>query len=105
MPNPVYIYDAVRTPRSKGKSTGTLHEVKPIDLAAGLLVELQKRHDLDTSYVDDVVMGCVSPVGEQGSDVAKMVVQNADWDESVMSTPTWFWELEKISKGGATVKE
>ena len=52
MPNPVYIYDAVRTPRSKGKSTGTLHEVKPIDLAAGLLVELQKRHDLDTSYVD-----------------------------------------------------
>ncbi|RZO69640.1 MAG: acetyl-CoA C-acyltransferase, partial [Halieaceae bacterium] len=55
MPNPVYIYDAVRTPRSKGKSTGTLHEVKPIDLAAGLLVELQKRHDLDTSYVDDVV--------------------------------------------------
>ena len=83
MPNPVYIYDAVRTPRSKGKSTGTLHEVKPIDLAAGLLVELQKRHDLDTSYVDDVVMGCVSPVGEQGSDVAKMVVQNADWDESV----------------------
>ena len=67
----------------KGKSTGTLHEVKPIDLAAGLLVELQKRHDLDTSYVDDVVMGRVSPVGEQGSDVAKMVVQNAEWDESV----------------------
>ena len=83
MPHPVYIYDAVRTPRSKGKSTGTLHEVKPIDLAAGLFVELQKRHDLDTSYVDDVVMGCVSPVGEQGSDVAKMVVQNAEWDESV----------------------
>ena len=83
MPHPVYIYDAVRTPRSKGKSTGTLHEVKPIDLAAGLLVELQRRHDLDTSYVDDVVMGCVSPIGEQGSDVAKMVVQNAQWDESV----------------------
>jgi acetyl-CoA acetyltransferase len=61
MPNPVYIYDAVRTPRSKGKSTGTLHEVKPIDLAAGLLVELQQRQDLDTSYVDDVVMGCVTP--------------------------------------------
>ena len=50
MPHPVYIYDAVRTPRSKGKSTGTLHEVKPIDLAAGLLVELQQparpRHQL-----------------------------------------------------------
>ncbi|NCF20239.1 MAG: acetyl-CoA C-acetyltransferase, partial [Haliea sp.] len=55
----------------------------PIDLGAGLLRALQARHDLDTSYVDDVIMGCVTPVGEQGSDVAKMIVQNADWDESV----------------------
>lgn len=83
MSNTAYIYDAVRTPRSKGKKDGTLHEVKPIDLGAGLLRALQQRNDLDTSYVDDVVMGCVSPVGEQGSDIAKMVVQNADWDESV----------------------
>jgi len=83
MTNTAYIYDAVRTPRSKGKNTGTLHEVKPVDLGAGLLCELQQRHDLDTSYVDDVVMGCVTPVGEQGSDVAKMIVQNAGWDESV----------------------
>lgn len=83
MTNHAYIYDAVRTPRSKGKNTGTLHEVKPIDLAGGLLKGLQARHDLDTSYVDDVVMGCVTPVGEQGSNVAKMMVQNADWDESV----------------------
>jgi len=83
MPNTAYIYDAVRTPRSKGKAGGTLHEVKPVDLGAGLLKELQRRHDLDTAYVDDVVMGCVTPVGEQGSDIAKMIVQNADWDESV----------------------
>ena len=83
MTNHAYIFDAVRTPRSKGKKDGTLHEVKPIDLGAGLLKELQARHQLDTSYVDDVVMGCVTPVGEQGSDVAKMIVQNADWDESV----------------------
>jgi acetyl-CoA C-acetyltransferase len=83
MTNHAYIYDAVRTPRSKGKKDGKLHEVKPIDLGAGLLRGLQARHDLDTSYVDDVVMGCVGPVGEQGSDVAKMIVQNADWDESV----------------------
>ena len=62
---------------------GTLHEVKPVDLGAGLLRALQSRHDLDTSYVDDVVMGCVTPVGEQGSDITKMIVQNADWDESV----------------------
>ena len=83
MSNTAYIYDALRTPRSKGKAGGSLYEVKPIDLGAGLLRALQARHDLDTAYVDDVIMGCVTPVGEQGSDVAKMIVQNADWDESV----------------------
>ncbi len=83
MPHMAYIYDAVRTPRSKGKRSGTLHEVKPVDLGAGLLVALKQRNDLDTSYVDDVIMGCVTPVGEQGSDIAKMIVQNAEWDESV----------------------
>jgi acetyl-CoA C-acetyltransferase len=57
MPHAAYIFDAIRTPRSKGKKDGTLHEVKPVDLGAGLLRELQSRQDLDTSYVDDVVMG------------------------------------------------
>jgi acetyl-CoA C-acetyltransferase len=83
MPHTAYIYDAVRTPRSKGKAGGSLYQIKPVDLGATLLRELQARHELDTSYVDDVVMGCVTPVGEQGGDVAKMIVQNADWDESV----------------------
>ena len=83
MNNTAYIYDAIRTPRSKGKKDGSLHEVKPIDLGAGLLNALQDRNQLDTSYVDDVIMGCVTPIGEQGSDVAKMIVQNAGWDESV----------------------
>ncbi|MDE0841847.1 MAG: acetyl-CoA C-acetyltransferase [Porticoccaceae bacterium] len=83
MSHNAYIYDAIRTPRSKGKKDGSLHEVKPIDLGAGLLIALQQRNDLDTSYVDDVLMGCVSPVGEQGSDIAKMIVQRAGWDESV----------------------
>ena len=83
MSHHAYIYDALRTPRSKGKPGGSLYEVKPIDLGAGLLRALQSRLDLDTSYVDDVVMGCVTPVGEQGSDVAKMIVMNADWHESV----------------------
>ncbi|MAA73893.1 MAG: acetyl-CoA acetyltransferase [Salinisphaeraceae bacterium] len=83
MSHTAYIFDAIRTPRSKGKKDGTLHEVKPIDLGAGLLRELQTRHNLDTSQVDDVVFGCVSPVGEQGTDVAKMIVQNAGWSESV----------------------
>ncbi|MDP4788839.1 MAG: acetyl-CoA C-acyltransferase, partial [Haliea sp.] len=69
MTHTAYIYDALRTPRSKGKAGGSLNEVKPVDLGAGLLRELQARHDFDTAYVDDVVMGCVTPVGEQGSDI------------------------------------
>jgi len=83
MTHSAYIFDAVRTPRGKGKKDGSLHEVKPVALGAGLLRELQTRYDLDTSRVDDVVMGCVSPVGEQGGDIAKTIVQFADWDESV----------------------
>ncbi len=83
MSNAAYIFDAVRTPRSKGKAGGSLNEVKPIDLGAGLLRELQSRHDLDTSYVDDVIMGCVTPIGEQGGNIGKMIAINADWDEAV----------------------
>lgn len=83
MTNAAYIYDAVRTPRSKGKSGGALNEVKPMKLGATLLKELEARHQLDTSYVDDVILGCVTPVDEQGSDVAKGVVMTAGWHESV----------------------
>ena len=83
MSNSAYIFDAVRTPRSKGKKEGSLHEVKPVELAAGLLREIQSRHDLDTSYVDDVILGCVTPIDEQGSDIARAAVMFADWDESV----------------------
>ncbi|MCA0892441.1 acetyl-CoA C-acetyltransferase [Microbulbifer agarilyticus] len=82
-PNTAYVFDAIRTPRGKGKKDGSLHEVKSVALGSGLLRELQQRHDLDTAYVDDVVMGCVSPVGEQGGDIAKTIVQYAEWDESV----------------------
>ena len=78
-----FIYDALRTPRSKGKPGGTLNEVKPIRLLAGLLEALQERHSLDTALVDDVIMGCVAPVLEQGSCIAKAAVQSAHWDESV----------------------
>ena len=83
MATPTYIYDAVRTPRSKGKSSGTLHEVKPIRLVSGLLKGLQSRHDLDTSRVDDVIFGCVTPIGDQGSCLPKAAVQDAHWDQSV----------------------
>jgi acetyl-CoA C-acetyltransferase len=74
------VFDAIRTPRGRGKSSGSLHEVKPISLLTGVLKELQSRHELDTSQVDDVVMGCVTPVGEQGSCIAKTAALAAGWD-------------------------
>ncbi|MBP5949280.1 acetyl-CoA C-acetyltransferase [Pseudomonas iridis] len=77
------IFDALRTPRGKGKADGALHSVKPVTLVAGLLTALQQRTALDTSQVDDVVLGCVTPIGDQGSDIAKTAVQVADWDVSV----------------------
>ena len=75
-----FIYDAIRTPRGKGKADGSLHEVKPVNLLAGVLVELQRRNGFDTAEVDDVVMGCVSPVGEQGACIAKTAALKAGWD-------------------------
>ena len=77
------IFDALRTPRGKGKANGALHSVKPVNLIAGLLTALQQRTSLDTSQVDDVVLGCVTPIGDQGSDIAKTATQVADWDVSV----------------------
>ncbi|HOY34105.1 MAG TPA: acetyl-CoA C-acetyltransferase [Piscinibacter sp.] len=74
------IFEAVRTPRGKGKKDGSLHEVKPVDLLAGLLVKLQKRLDFDPAQLDDVVMGVVSPIGEQGSVIAKTAALKAGWD-------------------------
>lgn len=77
------IFDAVRTPRGKGKKDGALHSVKPVNLMAGLLRELQRRQALDTSQVDDIVLGCVTPVGDQGADIAKTAALVADWDDRV----------------------
>ncbi|MBT9457304.1 MAG: acetyl-CoA C-acetyltransferase [Burkholderiaceae bacterium] len=74
------IYEALRTPRGKGKKDGSLHEVKPVDLLAGLLGQLQQRLDFDPALVDDVVMGCVTPVGEQGAVIPKTAVLKAGWD-------------------------
>lgn len=75
-----FLFDAVRTPRGKGKKDGSLHEVKPIDLLAGVLTHLQQRNGFDTAAVDDVVMGVVSPTGEQGSVIAKVAALKAGWD-------------------------
>lgn len=74
-----YIYDAVRTPRGRGKPNGSLHEITPIELVTQTLEALRDRNELDTSYVDDVVLGCVAPVGEQGADIARVAALNADY--------------------------
>ncbi|HUQ55428.1 acetyl-CoA C-acetyltransferase [Lentzea sp.] len=74
------IFDAVRTPRGKGKR-GSLHSVRPVELAAGVLRALSERNSLDTSAVDDVVFGVVSPLGEQGGDIARTAVLAAGWDQ------------------------
>lgn len=83
MTQTAYIYDAIRTPRGKGKKDGALHQASPIWLTRTLLKEMQQRHHLDTSLVDDIVLGCVTPVGEQGSDIARIAALDAGWDQRV----------------------
>src|SRR5690349_17762437 len=79
-----FVYDHIRTPRGRGKATGSLHEVKPVDLAVGLLKELEVRNPgLDTSRVDDVVLGVVTPIGDQGGDIAKTAALKAGYPETV----------------------
>ena len=81
--NEAYIYDALRTPRGKGKKDGSLNEVAPIKLASQTLKALEKRNNINTEDVDDVVLGCVHPVGEQGADIARTAVLEANWHQSV----------------------
>src|SRR5436190_9863792 len=78
-----YIYDAVRTPRGRGKVDGSLHEVTTLELATQALQALRDRNTLDTRSVDDVVLGCVDPVGEAGADIARIAALNADYADSV----------------------
>jgi acetyl-CoA C-acetyltransferase len=75
-----YIFDAIRTPRGKGKADGALHPVKPVALVTGLMHELQHRHGFATAEVEDVVLGCVTPIAEQGGDIAKTAALAAGWD-------------------------
>ncbi|MEM8754899.1 MAG: acetyl-CoA C-acetyltransferase [Pseudomonadota bacterium] len=78
-----YIFDAVRSPRGKGKKDGSLHEVTAVRMAANALNELKARNDLDTAEVEDVILGCVTGVGEQGACLARSAVLYAGWDQSV----------------------
>jgi acetyl-CoA C-acetyltransferase len=78
-----YIYDAVRTPRGRGRVDGSLHEVTTLELATQALRAVRDRNTFDTRSVDDVVLGCVDPVGEAGADIARIAVLNADYADSV----------------------
>jgi acetyl-CoA C-acetyltransferase len=75
-----YIYEAIRTPRGRGKADGALHEVKPISLLTGLMHELQRRTGLDPAAIEDVVLGCVTPIADQGANIAKVAALAAGWD-------------------------
>jgi len=77
------IYDAIRTPRGKGKSTGALHEIKPVALVKGLLDRLRQRNTLDTSRVDDLVLGCVTPIDEQGAVIARTALLTSNWNQRI----------------------
>jgi acetyl-CoA C-acetyltransferase len=77
-----YIYDAVRTPRGKGKKDGSLHEITALSLATQVLEAVRDRNGLDTSRVDDVVLGCVAPIGEQGADIARTAVLSAGYAQT-----------------------
>jgi acetyl-CoA C-acetyltransferase len=78
------VFDAIRTPRGKGKSNGSLHATKPVDLVVGLMHEMLGRNvDLDPKRVDDVVLGCVTPIGDQGADIAKTAAIKAGLPETV----------------------
>jgi len=78
-----FIYDAVRTPRGKGRSSGALHGSTPISLAITALQALRDRNTLDTAFVDDIILGCVEPAGEQGADIARVAAIAAGYHESV----------------------
>src|ERR1700761_3436266 len=79
-----FIFDAIRTPRGGGKPSGSLHATKPVDLVVGLLHEMLARHDrLDPAWIDDLVLGCVSPIGDQGADIAKIAAIKAGLPDTV----------------------
>ena len=102
-----YIYDHLRTPRGKGKKDGSLHQATPVWLLRTLLQTLQRRNHLDTALVDDVVLGCVTPIGEQGADIARTAVLDAEWAQSVAGvTQSRFCAsgLESVNLAAAKVK-
>ena len=80
-----FIYDVVRTPRGIGKASGALYEVKPVDLLGVVLTALQERNNLKTHLVDDLIIGCTTPVADQGGNIGRAALLNSDWDNRVPS--------------------
>jgi acetyl-CoA C-acetyltransferase len=102
-----FIYEHVRTPRGKGKKDGGLHQATPVWLLRTLFQAMQQRLALDTALVDDVVLGCVTPVGEQGADIARTAVLDAQWAQTVAGvTQSRFCAsgLESVNLAAAKVK-
>ena len=81
--NDAFLYDAVRTPRGRGKPDGALHAIRPVDLARQMLVAVRDRSGIDTRRVEDVILGCVTAIGEQGANIAKTAALFAGYDEIV----------------------
>ncbi len=102
-----FIYDHVRTPRGKGRSDGSLHQITPTQLAAQTLMALRERNQLDTSLIEDVILGCVSPVGEQGANLGRIAAMTAQYSESVPGQQLNRFcasALEAVNLGAALVK-
>lgn len=95
MANTALIYDAIRTPRGRGRASGALYEVKPIDLLTNMLEAMKERHDLDTSRVEDVIIATGEPVDEQGQDIAKAALGYSSWDDLTVGA-----QLHRFCAGG-----
>ena len=107
MSHEAYIFDHLRTPRGKGKKDGGLHQASPVWLLRTLLKAMEARNALNTALVDDVVLGCVTPVGEQGADIARTAVLDAEWAQSCAGvTHSRFCAsgLESVNLAAAKVK-
>jgi acetyl-CoA C-acetyltransferase len=83
MSQDAYVFDAIRSPRGRGKQNGSLHSTTPVEILRQLFVAMKERNKLDTSQVDDVLLGCVTPVQDQGADIAKTAALYAEWDVDV----------------------
>ena len=90
-----YVYDAIRTPRGKGKASGALYEVKPIDLLTNLMEAIKERNDLDTSRIEDLIVATGEPVNEQGQNIAKTAVTYSSWDNVTTGS-----QLHRYCAGG-----